>query len=472
MLALLAWQAAGASMVRAEGAIRVVEANAQISASGEVNLTLTAQAEAEVTEVRVYYRPAGARVWAYSYADFDAGTRVTATQDLPPDGVAYFAPGVEVEYFYEISDARGNVLRTDIALIEYLDHRFDWRRTQVGPLTILYHDLSQSEVTRAMPGIEQDLARITGLLRLTAPQAIKGVLYNRSSDAQEAFPRESQTTTDQEVFAGFALAAQGVFVGLGFDRRIIAHESAHLLFDQALNERFMDTPSWLNEGFASYFEPEKRLTSPAKIYERSAPLRAMTAVSGTPYAIQLFYEKARSVVTYLIDEHGEQKFQRFMVALNNNVKIDDALESVYGFDIDGLEACWAGLDIAVVQEEAQASTQSLIAQSDTQPPAEQADTQPPAEQTDTQPPAGQADTQPLPEQADTQSPAAGDGRPEPQPRRFPDAPDSPSPFAFFDSWLFIAVALVVVTVVAVRAIGRRLRPSRAEEDPPYWDSYC
>ena len=464
VFALLAWQLAEGDTVRAGGAIEVVETGAKVGVSGEVALTLTAEAEAEIVEVLFYYRPTGGMVWNYLYPDFDAGTRVTTSQTLPPNGATYLAPGVDVEYYYEIHDALGNVLTTDRALVEYLDRRFDWQRAQVGPLTLLYHDLSRSTVTKAAPVIEQDLDRITGLLRLTAPRGIKGVIYNRNSDAQAAFPRESQTTTDQAVFAGFALAEQGVFVGLGLDRRIIAHESAHLLFDQAVAGRILEIPAWLGEGFASYFEPERRLTSPRKIYDRSAPLKTMTIVSGTPHAIHLFYEKARSVVTYLIDEHGESKFQLFIAALNNDLEIDNALESVYGFDSDGLEARWAGLDIAAIQAEAESDTRSpATGQSQPEPP--------PEAENDTQSSAAEGSRTEA--GSDAQSSAAGGSQPEtpPEPRRFPDAPDSPSPFAFFDSWLFIGVALVVVIVVVARSAWRKLRPSRIEEDSPYWDSY-
>ena len=150
--------------------------------------------------------------------------------------------------------------------------------------------------------------------------------------------------------------------------------------------------------------------------------------------------------------------------MNNDLEIDNALESVYGFDSDGLEARWAGLDIAAIQAEAESDTRSpATGQSQPEPPPEaENDTQSSAAG-GSRPEAG----------SDAQSPATGGSRPEPppEPRRFPDAPDSPSPFAFFDSWLFIGVALVVVIVVVARSVWRKLRPSRIEEDPPYWDSY-
>ncbi len=415
LLFLIAWHFDAPRPVSATGGtIQVVDTGVVVSFPGEVDLTLTAEGEEEIVEVRVFYRPAGGKIWAYAYADFEPNTKIIATQMLPPNAVTYLAPGAEVEYYYEIRDVEGNVFTSERSVVEYLDHRFDWKRTQIGPLTLLYYDHSDSRVAAVAKEVQQDLDRIVRVLQVEPSGSMKGVIYNRGSDAQEAFPEQSRTTTERGVFGGFAFPEQRVFVGQGLDRRIIAHESAHLLFAQALGERSPDLPAWLEEGIASYFEPGGSAPSGRVLAGRSLPLRAMTSVTGTPRNIGVFYQKAESVVTYLIDEHGEEKFRLFVAGLSAGQQVEKSLQDTYGFDIDGLDARWAGVEPV---------------------------------------------------------PAEGSRSPSQAPSRTPDSPDNGSPFVFFSSWLIIGASLAVIAALVVRGVNRKLRPARDLDEYPEYDDY-
>ena len=414
LLLLLGWQLIALGPVSAAGGIHVVDSDVVVTFPGEVDLTLTAEGDEEIVEVRVFYRPAGSNIWAYAYADFEPDTKITARQVLPPNSVTYLAPGAEVEYYYEIRDAQGNLFKSERASVEYLDHRFDWERTQIGPLTLLYYDHSESRVASVAREVQQDLDRVLRVLQLDPSESMKGVIYNQSSDAQEAFPEQSRTTTERGIFGGFAFPEQGVFVGQGLDRRIIAHESAHLLFKQALGDRSPDLPAWLDEGVASYFEPGGGARSGRTLASRSLPLRAMTSVSGTPRNIGIFYEKAESVVTFLIDEYGEDKFRQFVDQLASGQQVETSMLTTYGFDTDGLDDRWAGVET---------------------------------------------------------TPGGTVSSPSRAPARSPESPDNAAPFVFFSSWLIIGASLVVIAALVVRAINRKLRPARDLEEYPEYDDY-
>ena len=112
------------------------------------------------------------------------------------------------------------------------------------------------------------------------------MIYNSHADATAAFPVQSQTTTDHGTFAGYAFGEQGVFLGTGLDQRVIVHESAHMMMREALDGKSVDMPAWLNEGFATYTEPEVRIRSSADLYRRTPRLKAMRSVSGTPNTIR------------------------------------------------------------------------------------------------------------------------------------------------------------------------------------------
>lgn len=444
------------------GAIQVLEIRQQVNFPGGVGLTLTAESDADIVEVRVYFRAAGNRRWGYAYADFKPGSLITATRSIPVSEAAYLAPGVDLEYYFKIRDAHGAVLNTEHSTVEYLDNRFDWRRVNIGPLELVYHDIRDDRVADAAGALNRDLQRVLALLQHEPRKGFKGVIYNSYADANAVFPVQSQTTTDHGTFAGYAFPEQGVFVGQGLDRRIIVHESTHLLFRDALGEKALNPPAWLDEGFATYSEPNVRIRGSGELYGRTLPLRGMNRVSGTPGTIPLFYHKSVSVVAYLIEEYGEENFRRMLAELRAGRVVEDALLNVYGFDVDGLDRRWAGLPAEPAATPASTVAQSISNTQELEPLAtvplgpsgnmgEDSEGSPldgippgPAVAQDGRPPVSAGTTEPA--QPQPSPPVRG------QPQR-----DEPSPFVFIDVWVLAGVALLAVAAVGFRFVYRRIR---------------
>ena len=415
LLALIVVLIPVSNVSAAPGDIEVVTTSEDVAFPGSVDLSVTAEGDADIVDVRLFYRTVGNRVWAYAYPDFVPSNRVTASLNLTGEVSTYLPPGTEVEYYYEITDSQGNVLRTEPTVVEYEDTRFDWAETQVGPLTLRYYDQSDSRVKAVVQLLESDFSRLLNLLQLDQPDDIKGVIYSRRSHTLEAFPQQSRTTTEQQTFQGFAFPERSLFLGLGLDRGLIVHESAHLLLDQAMGNMALPTPSWLDEGFASYMDPSVKIFSGGSLSSRTNPLRAMSTVTGTPHTIGTFYQKSLSVVAFMIDEFGEDRFQRFIGQLSMGNTMDASLTNVYGFDVDGLDARWAG--------------QSTV--------------------------------------SDTPAPSA--------PERT-NQNDGPSAIVFFNSWLLGGLILLVLGVLSIQFIASRLRPApqteeglQPWEDPDLWD---
>ena len=402
-------------MSAAGGEIQIVSTSEDIDFPGRVNLSVTAKGNADIVGVRLLYRIVGNRVWSYAYPNFVSASQITASLNLAGEASAYMPPGTEVEYYYEISDSQGNAIRTEPTVVAYEDTRFNWAETVVGPLTLRYYDQSDSRVSAVVKLLESDFSRLLRLLQLDQPDDIKGVIYSRRSHTLEAFPRQSRTTTEQKTFQGFAFPDRRLFLGLGMDRGLIVHESAHLLFDQAIGATALPAPSWLDEGFASYMDPSVKVFSGGSLSSRTNSLRAMNTVTGTPHAIGTFYQKSLSVVAFMIDEFGEEKFQRFIGQLSNGNTVDVSLLSAYGFDVDGLDALWAG--------------QSTVSD----PPAPSA-----------------------PDRTNQQN--------------------GPSAIVFFNSWLLGGLIILVLGALFIQFIASKLRPaSQTEEflqpweDPDLWD---
>ena len=463
----------------AGGAIQVLEMRQEVNFPNGVGLTLFAESDTDIVEVRVYFRAAGSRRWGYAYADFQPGSLIAATRSIPVGEAAYLAPGVDVEYFYQIKDAHGAVLKTERSTVEYLDDRFNWQRINIGPLELVYHDLRDDRVAETARALHRDLQRVMDLLEHEPRDGFKGVIYNSYADANAAFPVQSQTTTDHGTFAGYAFPEQGVFVGQGLDRRIIVHESTHLLFREALGDKALDSPAWLDEGFATYSEPDVRIRSSSDLYGRTPPLRGMNRVSGTPRTIPLFYYKSVSVVAFMMEEYGVDNFRQMLAELKKGRPIGDALLNVYGFDVDGLDRRWAGLpsEPAATPAPTAAPSARSLPEPEPEPTSPAAAVVPPSASTievEESVPVSLPAT-PVPARQD---PPAGFSTTSP-PQRQPVAPpqqqqrNEPSPFVFIDVWVLAGVALIAVTAVGIRFAYSRLRRNRRADydEAAEWDDW-
>ena len=339
--AIALWGGTPAAAQSPEGNLFVISDRWEVQFPGSVVFDLTARSDREIVDVELRYRPLDGRVWGYGYPAFEPGQRITAEFQLNVAGAGYIAPGTRVEYYYELIDSDGATHQTRPAVLEYTDTRYEWEQTRVGYLVLLHHDIPETRVALATKGLDTHLRSIAALLRADTTKPIKGIIYNDRSSAVAAFPHQSRTITDRHVFEGFAFPEVDLFMGIGLSPRLIIHETVHVLLHRALGPSASRTPGWLDEGIASYLEPNAAPYSGESLADFPMPLESMTKPRGTPEDIHYFYAKSESVVAYLVQEYGIERFQRFLGQFRRTGSVDQALVSTYGFDTAGLEARWA-----------------------------------------------------------------------------------------------------------------------------------
>ncbi|HLC29866.1 MAG TPA: hypothetical protein VJM51_03695, partial [Dehalococcoidia bacterium] len=123
----------------AQGEIRVVSQTQENRFPKELALQLKAEADREIQKITVFYRLGSSRSTSYAYPTFTAGRTVQAEYALPTGGSRYVVPGSEVEYYYEIEDAGGAVLKTQPVRIVYEDTRFAWEKLEGLGVTVYYY---------------------------------------------------------------------------------------------------------------------------------------------------------------------------------------------------------------------------------------------------------------------------------------------------------------------------------------------
>ena len=109
----------------AGGEIQVVTTSEDVAFPGSVHLSVTAEGDSDIVKVQLFYRTVDDRIWAYAYPDFVTSNRITASLNLASEISTYLPPGIEIEYYYEITDYQGNVVSTKPKVMEYEDTRFD-----------------------------------------------------------------------------------------------------------------------------------------------------------------------------------------------------------------------------------------------------------------------------------------------------------------------------------------------------------
>ena len=324
--------------------IRVLTDRMEVHFPGDVMFKLEVEGDEDIVEVTLFYRVLPSGIWTYAYPQITPSRRVETNLNLDIVGLSYLPPGTELEYYYAIRDTLGGVIETGRERFVYVDDRFQWQSIQAGPLTLYWHDQSRTFLENVANRAERSLADVAELLQVEPDNPLRGVIYNSRREAQEAFPFQSDTITEQGIFQGFAFPAEGVFIGVGAEVNLIVHEGAHLLLDQAASSPTARVPSWVNEGFASFVEPsiyDYRQGFEGGADSSRMPLRHMSTVPGNTQDIRYFYRKSRSVVGYLLGNYGIEKFREFLGELDQGRHHSSALNATYGFDLDGLDQEWS-----------------------------------------------------------------------------------------------------------------------------------
>jgi hypothetical protein len=347
-LAILAAVSLGASPAPAQAtwSVNVTSDLVTVSFPDSITFDLELTSSVPVNEVTVYYKLVGQDITSYDYPELKQGITARATYTLHTTGLDYVPPGVDIEYYYALRDGQGRVNETPHKSFTYEDPRFTWYKTRIGSLELLWHGGLQSEMAGLKPGLETALARMESLLQITPESPLRGVIYNSYQEAAAAFPHVSAALQQEQLFAGYAFPDKGVFVGVGMQHYLIAHESAHLYTGLLLGPATSLLPTWVEEGLAVYMQ------SPNQSYEslRAAvkgngdllPLKAMETLPGKAEQIRLFYAEAPVVVAYLIEKHGDERFRRFLLQFEKGATVDEALLRAYGFGVETLDKQWRG----------------------------------------------------------------------------------------------------------------------------------
>jgi hypothetical protein len=258
-------------------------------------------------------------------------------------------PGAAIWYRWRAFDKAGGQAVSDEERIVWLDDAHDWRSISQDILTFHWYEGTRSFAEDLLGSAVESLERLNETTGIEAELPIDMYVYAGAADMREAILYEPGWT------GGQARPEHDILlIGISPDspdqvawgRRAEAHELTHVLVGHLTFSCLGDVPTWLNEGIAVYAEGRLESAWEATLEDAIAAdeLISVRALSGGfsehPDRADLSYTESYSLVNFLIAEYGPDKLRALFEHLRDGMTIEQALNGIYGFGLDGLEDAW------------------------------------------------------------------------------------------------------------------------------------
>lgn len=331
--------------IRADQPIRVVNNAYEVQFSKSITFRLQVKAQNEINEVTLYYRLVGEGLRVKVPIPITPGQNTFShVWQLEPGEVAV---GSHIEYDWRIVDEGGNELRVFPVTLEYEDDRFAWQRVEEGSVILFWYGSSEEEARRLLGHATRSLARLQDEMGVTLDQPVRIYVYRSKSDMSLALPRKSEAYDDRILTLG-VVVDDATLLLLGSHRDVegtIPHELSHIVVGLATDNPYASLPRWLDEGLAMFAEGElpvgnRRALENAIRRNQLISVRSLSGYTGDPSQVDLFYGEVYSLVEYLLQTYGKEKMAQLLTAIRQGLYQEDALQRVYGFGLDELDARW------------------------------------------------------------------------------------------------------------------------------------
>jgi len=336
-------------LVQARGGLAVLDSSAEADFPYGLNFNLSAESDVNITDIRLCYvvdRISYARVTSEVYIEFVPDATVDVSWTLEMVKIGGLPPGSSVEYWWLVEDATGEKVETVPVQVQFDDIRYSWDSLTEGRVTMYWYEGSESFIQELMAAAQQALTRLAEDTGAELEKPAKIYIYANVQDLQGAmiYPRE---WTGGAAFTRYGTIVIGIApVDLAWGERAIAHEIAHLVIHQMVLNPYSGLPTWLDEGLAMYAEgmlaPEYTAYLNQAITEDS--LLSVRSLSSpfSAYAEEatLAYAQSYSLVAVLISSYGQGKMLDLLNTFSQGSSYDAALDTAYGFDMDGLDTLW------------------------------------------------------------------------------------------------------------------------------------
>jgi hypothetical protein len=333
----------------AQTAPTVSKTSVDIKFPTQMDFSITATGNSNISDVRLRYT-----VQQESFAEVTSEVAVPVTSaktvsthwvmDMRQTGG--FPPGTTVHYWWVVRDASGGRVETLPTAVDFNDTRYKWQKKSEGLVDLYWYSGSNTFANELMAAAQDGLTKLAGNTGARLKKRVSLYIYASSTDLKGAliFPYE---WTGGLTLANFSTIVLGIAPSdLAWGKRAIAHELTHMVVHQVTSNPYSDLPRWLDEGLAVYNEGPLD-ASMGTALQRAVGSSGLISVQSlaSPFSTDaqvanLSYAESFSIVEYLVTAQGQAKMLELLNVFSKGSRYDDALQSVYGFDVAGLNSRW------------------------------------------------------------------------------------------------------------------------------------
>lgn len=332
-----------------QAAFRVEALSAKPDFPTKITFGLTVESDtADIVAAKLFYRPVQSEVANLSVAEVRPARRLTLSHAVDMRA-RYLPPGLDIQYYWSLTDAAGNQFDTPPQTFLYQDDRFTWRTLTGGQITVFYYsgndDFGRDLLDTALRATE----RLSKRFGVTGSQPIHIVVYGNNRDFSTSLPPNSAEWIGGQAHPDLGLIVTGIQPGGGAAaeiRRVLPHEVSHLLLYQATENPYGAPPHWLDEGLAVYNQ-ETPDSSLKPLFDRALregtliPTRALNSnFPLDPNQARLSYAESLSLVEYLVGKYGDAKLGELLLSFKAELSYDEALKQTFGLTTDELDRDW------------------------------------------------------------------------------------------------------------------------------------
>ncbi len=256
-------------------------------------------------------------------------------------------PGATLWWEWTLTDANGRSYTTPRQTLTFTDDRFDWRTVENERIRLHWYK-GETVGPMLLESAVAGLKRLEDEMGIQLQGQVQFFIYGSSAEMREAV-LYIQDWAGGVAFSDYNIILMGVppEIAESWGRPTVRHELAHLVVEQFGRSCVGGhRPTWLNEGLAVYAEgpPDESILSAieqAREQNSFEPLRSLNgAFPAHSGAANVAYAQSYSVVAFMLETYGPEKMQAFLLKLAEGESYDEALEAVYGLNVDGLELAW------------------------------------------------------------------------------------------------------------------------------------
>lgn len=334
---------------RAEGGLKVVEISVKVAFPHQLTFYLEAESNSEITDIRLHYlvdREHHAVVTSEILIEFVPSLRVDVdwVWDMIKSGG--LPTGTTIEYWWTLEDANDSTIETERYEVQFNDERYKWYSLTESDITIYWYKGGDNFIKQLMTAAQESLINLEKDTGAYLQRPVRLYIYAGAEDLQGAmiFPQE---WTGGVAYTTYGVVAIGISENnIEWGKRTIVHELTHLVIQQMTHNPYNSLPVWLNEGLSMYAEGEMGslfagYLKQAVINEELISLRSLVSpFSADTQLSYLSYAQSMSIVEFLIDQYGQQKILELLNIFKQGSSHNEALMTVYGFNMGNLNDLW------------------------------------------------------------------------------------------------------------------------------------